>query len=70
MDDKDLPDTIKKHNKIKTNNAGFNMRLLKRIERINKENVNLPDRATKEEDSIIMELDKTIHGLMLKLGEK
>jgi len=64
MNYRNLVDTIKKQNKIETDNESFHMHLLKRIKSINKEEMNHPDRTTKEEGSIIMELDEETYDWM------
>jgi len=54
IDDKNFLNSIKEQKRIETNNGDFQMRLLKRIKRINKEKVNDPSKTTKKEDSIII----------------
>jgi len=59
--------TIRKQNRIETNIIdGFHMRLLKRIKKADEERANRSSRTSKEEGSIIIELNKNIHRLMMK----
>jgi len=66
MEDKELLDTIKKQNRIETNIDGFHMQLLKRVKRRDEERENCSSRISKEEESIILELDDNTHRLMTK----
>jgi len=66
MEDKELLNTIKKQNRIKTDTHGFHMRLLKRIKSKDGERENRSSRTSKEEGSMILKLDENTYRLMVK----